>query len=128
MFTFDAAAEHSQRAAAYRWNYTRYFEQKEILERHLYHSQRNVLSHMEAENDTAKAESFNCLSNAVRMHKDWPTKIGFESVQRGLFIASVFAQRSDLDNVYLPEDSNAPQEYFKRADGREWSSIKPGCS
>jgi hypothetical protein len=121
MGQFHAAAIHSVRAAEFPLNHKGYFVNKAALERDLNDSQRTMLSHM-AGDDTARAASFNWLSNAMSRKSETPTKIDFESVRRGLFIASVFAQDRNRKKFRLPANSNAPQEYFKCAKGRKCSS------
>jgi hypothetical protein len=113
-FRFDAAARQSERAALWPRNHTMYFKDLAKVQSKLAASGTSMLSHIGAKDDTAKAHSYDCFSDAVRMSYLAPTKaIDFKSMQTHLFAAGVFGKYPDLERLYLAKDSKLPDEYYR---------------
>ena len=123
-FRFDAAARQSERAALSPSNYRRYFEHRATLQSKLAASGTSMLSHIGARNDTAKAHSYDCFSDAVRMRDLAPTKaIDFKSMKTHFFTAGVFGKHPDLKRFHLPKDSELPEEYHKLSSTCEFAAL-----
>jgi hypothetical protein len=126
-FQFGRGAENSKAAASSPRNrrVRVYFNKTETMQQSLEESERAMLSHMGAKDDTAKAKSYNAFSEASILRKQAPTdKIDFNSVTRGLFIGACFAEDPKCERFWLPQDSELPNKYHKYAAVRcEFASL-----